>query len=91
MLFLDAQVVEIAGRGEGGTSKSYWMKHIFNIPLLGKPSHKKNGKKKQKICCLKKCVNRDKCVFASKQRMFGVLAPIEILHYRGLPITDPAH
>ena len=29
-------------------------------------------------CCLKKHVNRNKCVFATKQRMFGVLAIVEI-------------
>ena len=39
----------------------------------------------------KKHVNRDKCVFATKQRMFGVLAIVEILNYRGLPIPDPTH
>ena len=32
-----------------------------------------------------------KCVFATKQRMFGVLAIVEILNYRGLPIPDPTH
>ena len=38
------------------------------------------------IWCLKKRANCDKCVFATKQRMFGVLAIIQILYYRGLPI-----
>ena len=32
---------------------------------------------------LKKRVNRDKCSFAAKQRMFGVFAIDEILRYRG--------
>ena len=34
-----------------------------------------------------------KCVFTTKQRMFGdpVLAITKILQYRGLPIPDPAH
>ena len=32
---------------------------------------------------LKKRVNRDKCSFATKQRMFGVFAIDEILRYRG--------
>ena len=40
---------------------------------------------------VKKRVNRDKCVFATKHRMFGILAIIEILHYHGLPIPDPTH
>ena len=35
------------------------------------------------ILPLKKCVNRDKCSFATKQRMFGVFAIDEILRYRG--------
>ena len=39
----------------------------------------------------KKRVNRDKYDFATKQRMFGVLAIVEILNYRGLPIPDPTH
>ena len=34
------------------------------------------------ILPLKKRVNRDKCSFATKQRMFGVFAIDEILHYR---------
>ena len=34
------------------------------------------------ILPLKKCVNRDKCSFATKQRMFGVFAIDEILRYR---------
>ena len=69
----------------------------------GKPRSKKNGKKgdivpfrrpplngqKGDICCLKKSVYRDKCVFATKERMFRVLGIIEILHYGGLPIPDP--
>ena len=29
-----------------------------------------------------------KCVFATKQHMFGVLAIVEILNYRGLPISN---
>ena len=32
---------------------------------------------------LKTRVNRDKCSFATKQRMFGVFAIDEILRYRG--------
>ena len=36
-----------------------------------------------KILPLKKRVNRDKCSFATKQRMFGVFAIDEILRYRG--------
>ena len=35
------------------------------------------------ILPLKKRVNRDKCIFATKQRMFGVFAIDEILRYRG--------
>ena len=35
------------------------------------------------ILPLKKLVNRDKCSFATKQRMFGVFAIDEILRYRG--------
>ena len=38
------------------------------------------------ILPLKKRVNRDKCSFATKQRMFGVLAIDEILRYRGTRI-----
>ena len=34
------------------------------------------------ILPLKKRVNRDKCSFATKQRMFGVFANDEILRYR---------
>ena len=37
------------------------------------------------ILLLKKCVNRDKCSFATEQRMFGVFAIDEILRYRGSP------
>ena len=37
------------------------------------------------ILPLKKRVNRDKCSFATKQRMFGVFAIDEILRYRGSP------
>ena len=37
------------------------------------------------ILLLKKCVNHDKCGFATKQRMFGVFAINEILRYRGSP------
>ena len=35
------------------------------------------------ILPLKKRVNRDRCSFATKQRMFGVFAIDEILRYRG--------
>ena len=35
------------------------------------------------ILPLKNRVNRDKCSFATKQRMFGVFAIDEILRYRG--------
>ena len=35
------------------------------------------------ILPLKKCVNCDKCSFATKQPMFGVFAIDEILRYRG--------
>ena len=35
------------------------------------------------ILPLKKCVNRDKCSFGTKQRMFRVFAIDEILRYRG--------
>ena len=35
------------------------------------------------ILPLKKRVNRDKCSFATKQRMFGVFTIDEILRYRG--------
>ena len=35
------------------------------------------------ILPLKKRVNRDKCSFATNQRMFGVFAIDEILRYRG--------
>ena len=35
------------------------------------------------ILPLKKRVNRDKCSFATKKRMFGVFAIDEILRYRG--------
>ena len=38
------------------------------------------------ILPLKKRVNRDKCSFATKQRMFGVFAIDEILRYRGSQI-----
>ena len=34
----------------------------------------------------KKRVNCDKCNFATKQRIFGIWAIVEILCYRGLPI-----
>ena len=33
-----------------------------------------NYYQRMEILSLKKSVNRDKCVFATKQRMFGVLA-----------------
>ena len=39
----------------------------------------------------KKHANRDKSDFATKKHKFRVLAIIEIPHYRGLPITDPAN
>ena len=35
------------------------------------------------ILPLKKRINRDKCIFATKLRMFGVFAINEILRYRG--------
>ena len=35
----------------------------------------------------KKCVNRDKCDFATHQRMFKVLGIVEILCYGDLPPT----
>ena len=35
------------------------------------------------ILPLKKRINRDKCSFATKQHMFGVVAIDEILRYRG--------
>ena len=38
------------------------------------------------ILPLKKRVNRDKCSFATKQRMFGVFAIDEILRYRWAPL-----
>ena len=49
------------------------------------------------ILHLKKRVNRDKCSFATKQRMFGVFAIDEILRYRWSPFAasrtfcHPAH
>ena len=39
------------------------------------------------ILPLKKRVNRDKCSFATKQRMFGVFAIDEILRYRWAPLV----
>ena len=39
------------------------------------------------ILPLKKRVNRDKCNFATKQRMFGVFTIDEILRYRWSPFT----
>ena len=39
----------------------------------------------------KKSINRDKCVFATKQPMFKVLAIVEIPYYCGLPIPYPTH
>ena len=39
------------------------------------------------ILPLKKRVNRDKCSFATKQRMFGVFAMDEILCYRWAPLV----
>ena len=44
--------------------------------------HEKMG-----ILPLKKRVNRNKCNFATKQRMFGVFAIDEILRYRWSPFT----
>ena len=76
-------------------------------PYWGKPRYKKNGKKrwncplsaapppptgkKGTFVVWKKSVNRDKCVFATKQRMFRGLAIVEILYYRGLPIPYPTY
>ena len=37
----------------------------------------------------KKCLNFEKWDFATKQRMFGVLAIVDILCYRGLSIPEP--
>ena len=37
------------------------------------------------ILLLKKRITRDKCSFATKQRIFGVIALDEILRYRGSP------
>ena len=37
---------------------------------------------------LKKPKNREKCDFATKQSMFGVLAIIEIICYQGFPIPE---
>ena len=58
---------------------------------FGRPYPPNPPKRAKSICCLKKRVNCNKCVFATKQRMFGVLIIAEILHYRGLPIQDPAY
>ena len=41
-----------------------------------------------KIVPIKSEKNCDKCNFATKKRMFGVLAIVEILHYRGFPILE---
>ena len=45
--------------------------------------HNKTAYVWMRILPLKKRVNRDKCSFATKQRMFGVFAIDEILRYRG--------
>ena len=44
-----------------------------------------NFYQRMEILPLKKRVNRDKCIFATKQRMFGVFAIEEILCYRWTP------
>ena len=59
------------------------------MSALGEPPPKRV--KSGHLLSEKRRVNRDKCVFATKQRMFGVLAIVEILNYRGLPIPDPTH
>ena len=46
---------------------------------------------KRKHLLSEKCVKSDNSFRGNKQRIFGVMAIIEILHYCGLPITDPAH
>ena len=50
------------------------------------PFHDKTAYVWMGILPLKKRVNRDKCSFATKQRMFGVFAIDEILRYRGSQI-----
>ena len=47
------------------------------------PFHDKTAYVWMGMLPLKKRVNRDKCSFATKQRMFGVFAIDEILRYRG--------
>ena len=46
-----------------------------------------NCHQKMGILNLKKRVNRDKCSFTTKQRMFGVFAIDEILRYRWCPLA----
>ena len=56
---------------------------------FGRPPPPKRVKSRHLLS--EKSVNRDKYDFATKQRMFGVMAIVEILNYRGLPIPDPTH
>ena len=63
-------------------------KKKVTLSPFGDPSPPKWAKRGH-LLSEKKSINRDKCVFATKERMFRVLAIIEILHYRGLPIPDP--
>ena len=65
------------------------------------PFHDKTAYVWMGMLPLKKRVNRDKCSFATKQRMFGVFAIDEILRYRGTrfpgsrtlchPVSGSAH
>ena len=43
------------------------------------------------ILLLKKHINRYKCSFTTKQRMFKVIAIDEILRYRGSPFPALCH
>ena len=59
-----------------GSNDSISVANMFELLLMAK--------------CItsKKCIDRDKCDFATIQGMFGVLAIYEILCYQGLPIPE---
>ena len=58
---------------------------------LGLHPHPPPKRVKAEIAVWKMRVNCDKCGFATRQRMSGVLVIVEIHNYGGLPIADPAH
>ena len=60
----------------------YKWKHLLKVLMIEHWQIYLNYHQRMGILLLKKHINRDKCSFLTKQRMFGVFAIDEILRYR---------